>query len=195
MANAKDQSVSGPVGPVHIVIGCMVVAVAAGIFLLVACRLISSVSVTAFITRVVSYTGFYRKSSNLQVVRQKDGWLVEIGGRTMPDGFPVTFPVYPEARVTSVLTGAAPATKGYWLSMTVPAPYDDVRRFYMFRLRMGRWRVVDEFMTQNGLTSYGFRDDTFEGTVLIRNGSEGKATDVFVGLSPFTVRGSDPSVR
>lgn len=158
---------------VFVGIGCLVLIVVVGLV------------VSAGIKFVTNRAGVKIKDlakGNVTYTDTKTGTKVDIGGNKVPDNFPKDFPLYPGAKVTSVLSGAqAGKANGFWLTMSTPDGVDKVTAHYKTQLESTGWSVQQTFTAGDTMTETVSKD-VWGGSLSISKSSSDKETNIVIIL-------------
>jgi hypothetical protein len=182
---------------VYIGIGCLVLIVLIGLGGAIVGRFFAKkVSVGLLQNAIEQKTGV---KTNLQDVEKgkvtftdtKTGAKVDIGSGKIPDTFPKDFPLYPNAKVASAMSGAqAEKNNGFWLTMTTPDSVDAVSTFYKSQLGATGW-TIDATYTAGNTTTETMSKSGWSGSLAISSDSSSKETQIVIILGQQEVTPTD----
>lgn len=169
-------------------IGCFVLLVLFGLGTTIVTKFFAKKIGTGLVEKAIeSKTGVKTNIEDLEKGKmtftdEKTGTKVDIGSNTVPETFPKDFPLYPDAKVTSSLSGAqAGKSNGFWLTMSTPAAPDMVTSFYKTELTKNGWTVESTF-TANAMTNQTVKKNTLNGSLSIGKSSSDNETQIVIIL-------------
>src|SRR5258706_15106199 len=183
MAEAKtEKKQTNPL--VYIGIGCFVVLVLLGI----AGTFIAKFFAKGLISGVIeSKTGVKTNLKDIEngkmtFTDSKTGAKVDIGTGKVPDTFPKDFPVYPGAKVTSSLAGAASGkNNGFWLTLSTGDALDTVAMYYKNQLVANGWTIGSTYTAGDTVTETVTKG-TWSGSLTLTQGGDKKETQIVIIL-------------
>jgi len=117
----------------------------------------------------------------------KTGAKVDVGTGKVPDNFPKDFPLYPGAKATSALSGAASGkNNGFWLTMSTPDSVDNVTAFYKSQLVTNSWTIQSTY-TAAGTTTETMTKTGWSGSLAISSDTSTKETQIVIILGQDSV--------
>ena len=117
---------------------------------------------------------------------EKTGTKVDIGSGKIPDTFPKDFPVYPGAKVVSVLSGSEKGeNSGFWITFSTPDSLDKVSQYYKSNLSKNGWESTMNYSTEESSTQTVSKG-SMTGTVAATRTAEAKETDIMVVINEQT---------
>ncbi len=112
----------------------------------------------------------------------KTGAKVDIGTGKVPDTFPKDFPVYPGAKVTSSLSGAASGkNNGFWLTLSTGDALDKVTEYYKKQLVANGWTIGATYTAGDTMTETATKG-TWNGSLSLTRGGDTKETQIVIIL-------------
>jgi len=188
MAKKETEAVKKGTNPlVFVGVGCLVLLVVLGVGSAVAFKFFANTVGKGMVEKAIeAKTGVKTDISNLEdgkmtFTDSKTGAQVNIGTGEIPAAFPKDFPVYPDAKVTSSLSGAeAGKNNGYWLTFETADALDTVAAFYKAEFAKNGWTVESTF-TANDTTTQAVKKADWRGSLsLAKDGSGGKTQIVII---------------
>lgn len=173
---------------VYVGIGCVVLVILFGLGSAIIGRFFAKKIGTGLVEKAIeANTGVKTNIEDLETGKmsftdEKTGTKVDIGTNTIPVTFPKDFPLYPDAKVTSSLSGAqAGKDNGFWLTMSTSDTTDAVINFYKVELTKNGWMVESTF-TANAMTSQTVKKNTMNGSLSIGKSSDDNTTEIVIIL-------------
>lgn len=168
--------------------GCLVLLVVLGVLLSVAGGwLAKKVGLSFLQSAIEKNTGVKTSLSDIEKGKlsftdEKTGSKVDIGSGKIPDSFPKDFPIYPGAKVTSVLSGSEKGkNNGFWVTLSTADSLDKVETYYKTNLTKNGWSETSSYSTGDTTTQTVTKGD-LSGSVAITRASDAKETDIMIIL-------------
>ena len=167
---------------VFIGIGCVVLLILIGVGTTVFFKFFAKKAIEGVIESKTGIDVSDVEQGKMTFTDEKTGAKVDIGSNEVPDTFPKDFPLYPGAKVTSSLSGAASGkNNGFWLTMSTPDSVDKVSAYYKSQFAAKGWSV-DATYTASGTTTQTVSKDKWNGSVAISSESGAKETQIVIIL-------------
>lgn len=110
------------------------------------------------------------------------GTRVDVGTGKIPDSLPKDFPLYPNATVTSTLSGVQGGkTNGIWLTLTSPDSLESVTAYYKTQLAKTGWNMT-QMMTMDDGTTQTLSKGAWNGTLAMTRDDSDKETLIVIVL-------------
>ncbi len=167
--------------------GCLVLLAVAGIVLAIGGRVLFSKFGLNFMQKAVeNKTGIKANLTDLEqgklsITDKESGTTMDIGSGKIPDNFPKDFPIYPGAKVTSVLSGTNKAKNGFWVTLETGDSLDKVAAFYKSELAKNGWEVSATYTTEETMTE-AVTKGKLEGNLTINRSSSADKTEIVIML-------------
>lgn len=174
---------------VFVGIGCLVLLVLLGVAGTIAMRFFAKrVGLGLLQGAIENRTGVKTNLSDIEkgkltLTDQKTGAQVDIGSGKIPDNFPKDFPIYPGAKVTSVLSGSQQGqSNGFWVTLTTSDGLDKVATYYKDSLKTNGWTETATY-SAGETTTQTVTKGKLSGTVSVTkaSGNSGE-TDIVIVL-------------
>lgn len=187
----SDDTKKSAVHPLAIVgIGCFILVVLLSVASFFAAGWIAKqMSLGALSTLVAKKTGIQATVENgnggsVRITDPKTGATVDISQHTIPPSFPKDFPLYPNAKVTSALSGSDDGSaNSLWLTLSSTESVSAVQSYYAQELKKAGWTAeATAMMTGNGAGTMTVTKADMKGTVTITEATTGKETLIVIVL-------------
>lgn len=177
-------------------IGCLVLLVILGILGSVVMKFfVKKAGVGLLQSAIEKKTGVKTNLQDLEngkmsFTDEKTGAKVDIGSGKIPDTFPKDFPVYPGAKVVSVLSGSEKGkNSGFWVAFSTADSVDKVSEFYKINLTKNGWETTANYASGDTST-LAVTKGKMSGSVSVTRATEAKETEIMVVLSEDTGSGN-----
>lgn len=189
MAKTETKTTKKGTNPlVFVGIGCLVLLVVLGVVGSIVMKFFANrVGVGLLQGAIEKRTGV---KTNLQDIEkgkmtftdEKTGAKVDIGSGKIPDTFPKDFPIYPGAKVTSVLSGTEKGkSNGFWVTLSTADSLDKVSMYYKNTLKSKGWTETATYSTGDTSTQTVSKGN-LSGTVSATNAGGSKETTIVIVL-------------
>jgi hypothetical protein len=112
----------------------------------------------------------------------KTGSKVDIGTGKIPDTFPKDFPIYPGAKVTSVMSGSEKGkNNGFWVTLSTADSLDKVASYYTGKLSANGWETTANY-SAGGTSTQTVTKGDLSGSLAVTRESDATETQIMIIL-------------
>jgi hypothetical protein len=173
---------------VFVGIGCLVLLALFGIGTTIVMKFFAQkVGVGLLQGAIESKTGIKTNIKDLEQGKMtftdpKTGSTVDIGSGKIPDSFPKDFPMYPGAKVTSVMSGSEKGeNNGFWLTLATPDSLEKVDAYYESNLKSNGWEIASNY-SAGETTTRAVKKNTYSGSVAATRAADSQETQIIIIL-------------
>ncbi len=174
---------------VKIGLGCLIAFIILAVILAVAGVFLARRLGSAILQKsIADKTGVQTNLNDIQngkvsFTDPKTGAKLDIGGGTIPSGFPKDFPVYPGSKVTSSLSGNQNGTgNGFWVTLTTADDVAKVQSYYETNLKANGWTLESTIGAGTGV-NWAVSKDKLNGYLTIDKQSNETSILIVLGES------------
>ena len=173
---------------VKIGLGCLIILIVLAVILAVGGTfLFKKFGISLLQKSIEQKTGLQTNLSDIQngkitYTDPKTGAKLDVGSGTIPSDFPKDFPIYPDSKVISSLSGNQSGQgNGFWLTLASSDSVDKVKAFYETNLKSQNWTFEATIGSGSG-TNWALSKGKLNGYLTIDKSTTEGETSILIVL-------------